>query len=62
MSKEMIRLYPLRRATAAAPTTPPAGPERMVRTGSRAAALRVVIPPLDCMTKTFAPAPSGRTR
>ena len=51
ISKEMIRSKPLRRAMAAAPTTPPAGPESTVRTGSRAAERRPVIPPLDCMTK-----------
>jgi len=33
MSKPIMRLKPLRRARAAAPTTPPAGPERTVRTG-----------------------------
>ena len=42
---------PLARALAAAPTTPPAGPESTVRTGSRAAAESAVMPPLDCMTK-----------
>ena len=47
----MIRSKPLRRAMAAAPTTPPAGPESTVRTGSRAAEARLVIPPLDCITK-----------
>ena len=51
MSKEMMRSNPLRRAMAAAPTTPPAGPESTVRTGSRAAEARLVIPPLDCITK-----------
>ena len=51
MSKEMIWSKPLARAVAEAPTTPPAGPESTVRTGSRAAVERVVMPPLDCMTK-----------
>jgi len=51
MSKAMMRSKPLARALAAAPTTPPAGPDRTVRTGSRAAAAKEVIPPLDCMTK-----------
>ena len=41
----------LRRAVALAPTTPPAGPDSTVRTGSRAAVASVVMPPLDCMTK-----------
>src|SRR6267142_3442978 len=36
MSKEMMRSNPLRRAIAAAPTTPPAGPESTVRTGCAA--------------------------
>ncbi len=40
MSNEMILSKPLRRARAAAPTTPPAGPESTVRTGSRAAELQ----------------------
>ena len=51
MSNEMMRSNPLRLATAAAPTTPPAGPDNTVRTGSRAADLTAVIPPLDCITK-----------
>src|SRR5256885_9672894 len=51
MSNEMIRSKPLRRAMAAAPTTPPAGPESTVRTGSRAADVSAVIPPLDCIKK-----------
>ena len=51
MSNEMIRSKPLCRAMAAAPTTPPAGPESTVRTGSRAADVSAVIPPLDCIKK-----------
>ena len=51
MSKAMMRVKPLRRAETEAPTTPPAGPERTVRTGSRAAEASEVMPPLDCMTK-----------
>ena len=51
MSNVMIRSIPLRRAIAAAPTMPPAGPDSTVRTGSRAAVARAVIPPLDCITK-----------
>ena len=45
MSKAMIFLKPLARAEAAAPTTPPAGPESTVRTGSRAAVESEVMPP-----------------
>ena len=37
MSNAMMFSNPLPRAVAAAPTTPPAGPESTVRTGSRAA-------------------------
>ena len=40
-----------RRAAAVAPTTPPAGPERIVRTGSAAAVRAVTSPPLDCITR-----------
>ena len=47
-----MRPKPLRRAMAAAPTTPPAGPDNTVRTGSRAPVLSAVMPPLDCMTNT----------
>ena len=45
-----------RRASLAAwfaPMTPPAGPESMVRTGSRAACSAEIIPPLDCMMRTL---------
>src|SRR5207237_8754662 len=38
-------------ATCKAPTTPPAGPERIVRTGSRAATCAEMLPPDDCMTR-----------
>ena len=53
MSKAMMFSNPLARAVAAAPTTPPAGPESTVRTGSRAAVASAVMPPEDCMTKIF---------
>src|SRR6266850_575666 len=33
-----------------APTTPPAGPDRIVRTGSLAAADAEILPPEDCIT------------
>ena len=39
------------RAARIAPTTPPAGPERIVRTGSFAAASAEMLPPEDCMTR-----------
>src|ERR1019366_7906164 len=45
MSKERIFRNPLRPAIAAAPTSPPAGPDNTVRTGSRAADSSAVIPP-----------------
>src|SRR4051794_34446820 len=44
----------LRRAAAAArklPITPPAGPERIVRTGSFAATVAEMLPPDDCITR-----------
>src|SRR6185369_5549852 len=34
-----------------APTTPPEGPERIVRTGSLAATSAEILPPDDCMTR-----------
>jgi len=39
-------------ATLAAPTTPPAGPDRIVRTASRLASAAVKNPPFDCITET----------
>ena len=66
MSKVITRSKPLRRAIAAAPTTPPAGPDNTVRTGWRAADSSAVMPPLDCITNTrdaLAPAwPRCRSR
>ena len=50
MSKLIARAIPTESASQAAATTPPAGPERIVRTGSRAARAAVVMPPLDCIT------------
>ena len=38
-----------------APTTPPAGPDNIVRTGSAAAVPAEIIPPEDCMTWTRLP-------
>ena len=45
----LIDFDPLRMSHEEA-TTPPAGPERMVRTGSCAVRSAVEIPPFDCMT------------
>src|SRR5579863_9366404 len=60
ISNEIIRSDPLRRAMAAAPTTPPAGPESTVRTGSRTAELTAVMPPFDCITNTRDSPPAVR--
>ncbi len=43
------------RATWQAPTTPPAGPERMQRTPLRRASARLMWPPFDCMTRKATP-------
>src|SRR6266511_3186002 len=51
MSNVMMFGKPAAAATRKAPTTPPAGPERIVRTGSLAAALAEMLPPEDCMTR-----------
>ena len=40
------------RAIGAAPTTPPAGPESTVRTGSRRRSRAPTRPPFDCITRT----------
>ena len=55
MSKLMARATPSRAPSSVAAITPPAGPERMVRTGSRAARADVVMPPLDCITNKRVP-------
>ena len=55
MSKPMMRSKPAQRATRHAPTTPPAGPDSTVRTGSRAASRAGTIPPDDCITSTRPP-------
>lgn len=52
ISKLIAREYPAHIATCCAPSTPPAGPERIVRTGSLAATFAERIPPLDCMMRT----------
>ena len=53
MSKVMRFLYPATRAARNAPTTPPDGPERIVRTGSSAAAVAEILPPEDCITRSL---------
>ena len=61
MSKESTRSCPARRAQASAPTTPPAGPESTVCTGSRRARSTGSAPPLEPMIVTrSAPASSER--
>ncbi len=55
MSKVSSRSMPARRAMLSAPVTPPAGPDKMVRTGSRAAAGAERMPPEDCMMLSCAP-------
>ncbi len=62
MSKVMIGKQPARAATACAPTTPPAGPERIVRTGSRAAVAAPMMPPEDCMTASRSPRARAASR
>src|SRR3989442_4620406 len=52
ISNVMTFSNPESRAAYCAPITPPAGPERIVRTGSREAALAEMIPPFDCITRT----------
>ncbi|OPZ56937.1 MAG: hypothetical protein BWY88_01290 [Synergistetes bacterium ADurb.Bin520] len=49
MSRVISFEYPARRPKWRAPTTPPAGPERMVRTGQSSAVSAEMVPPLDCM-------------
>src|SRR5258705_12625641 len=51
MSKVMMSRVPATAQTRSAPTTPPAGPERIARTGSAAAVPADTDPPLDCMTR-----------
>ena len=47
----MILENPAAAPRASAPTAPPAGPERMVRTDSRMAVSAEMEPPLDCMMR-----------
>ena len=52
ISSPMMRSKPAHAATREAPITPPAGPERTVRTGSWAATRAETMPPEDCITST----------
>ncbi len=51
MSNERTPVRSLRRPTSSAATTPPAGPDRTVWTGSRAARSTEKAPPLDAMIR-----------
>src|SRR6476660_7155426 len=53
MSKVMMFAKPDAFADRSAPTTPPDGPERIVRTGSRAARSAEMLPPDDCITRNL---------
>src|SRR5262245_20474718 len=53
MSKVMMLAKPDPFADLKAPTTPPDGPDKIVRTGSRAASSAEMLPPEDCMTRSF---------
>ena len=57
MSKVMILSRSLARASAWAPTTPPAGPDSMMFIGRSAAAPSVVRPPFDCISSRRAGMP-----
>src|SRR5215216_1996802 len=51
ISKVMMSRMPAAAQTLSAPTTPPAGPDSMARTGSEAAAAADTDPPFDCITR-----------
>src|ERR1041384_1503519 len=51
MSNVITFLIPADCAARNAPTTPPEGPERIVRTGSLAATSAEMLPPDDCITR-----------
>ena len=55
MSNVINRSVPNARARLAAPITPAAGPDRIVRTGSARASAVPIALPLDCMTRSRAP-------
>lgn len=60
MSKMISLWKPARLAMACAPTAPPAGPKRMVRTDSFMAVSAEMEPPLDCMMRSrFSPSYSA---
>ena len=62
MSNEITRAHPAALATARAPTTPAAGPERIVRTACARAAAAEIDPPLDCMIESRAPGAAASSR
>src|ERR1041385_2261102 len=53
MSNVITFLIPADCAARSAPTTPPDGPERIVRTGSAAATSAEMLPPDDCITRRW---------
>src|ERR1051325_2830927 len=53
MSKVMMFGDPAASATRKAPTTPPAGPDKILRTGSFAADWGERLPPEDCITRNL---------
>src|SRR5215471_7023613 len=55
MSNAIISFTPACLHILIAPTTPPAGPERIARTGSAAAVSADTDPPLDCITLSRSP-------
>ena len=57
MSKPMTRVKPAMRAVSTAPTTPPAGPDRMASLPLNRCA--EVSPPEDCMNRSFGLQASG---
>ena len=59
MSKPMMRSMPAASAVRAAPTMPPAGPDRIASLPPNAAAS--ARPPLDCMKYSFTPGSSAAT-
>src|SRR5215510_10436579 len=62
MSNVITFLIPADRAARNAPTTPPDGPERIVRTGSAAATSAEILPPDDCITRKLSFEPSACKR
>jgi hypothetical protein len=47
----MMSRMPASEQTRIAPTTPPAGPDKIARTGSAAAVAAETDPPFDCITR-----------